>query len=144
MSSFLTLEVLPEVDDCLKLRVSGSSLGFSGQADCYVNESEFLAFSKSLQGFPKKMDQLLSFDSGKSNSLSNFELSFSCANSSGHVKLEVEITHIESYVDSKTNRFSSSFSLVVMPSEIDTFQSNLISVANSNNVGQLAELRTET
>ncbi|MDO6466402.1 hypothetical protein [Pseudoalteromonas carrageenovora] len=144
MSSFLTLKVLPEVDDCLKLRVRGSSCGFSGQADCYVNESEFLTFSKSLQGFPKKMDQVLTFDSGKSDSISNFELSFSCANSSGHVKLEVEITHIESFVNLKTNRCSSTFSLVVMPSDIDTFQSNLISVANSSNVDQMAELRSET
>ena len=144
MDSFLELEVIPEVDDELQIRIKGSSFGFSGEAYCYVNEDSFLKFAKSLDGFPSKKDQVLSFDTGKNISLSTFELSFTNANSSGHIKVEVIITHVDNCIDSIVKKYSSNFAFVIMPSDLDVFQKSLIKVANYKNIGQIARLCTNT
>lgn len=52
-NSYINFEQLPEIDDALKLRIEGASYGFSGTADCYVNEAEFKTFCLQLQGFPR-------------------------------------------------------------------------------------------
>ena len=140
MDSFLELEVMPEVDNELKILIKGASYGFSGEADCYVSETNFLNFAQSLKGFPKQQNEVISFSSGESEVLSTFELCFTNANSSGHIRLEVLITYIDQFTDSIVKKYSSSFGLVIMPTELDTFQSSLVKVANPINIGQRAVL----
>ncbi|EWH08060.1 hypothetical protein DS2_19296, partial [Catenovulum agarivorans DS-2] len=144
MSAYLEFETLPEVDNVLKLRVLGSSSGFSGVANCYVDEQGFRDFCRLLEGFPKQRDQVVEFSSGDRGRLSNFSVTFSCKNSSGHVLVKVAIESIISHMNTRTERFSSEFELVAEPAELDRFQKSIVVVSNSENVGKKARLHGRT
>ena len=144
MNAFLEIENIPEVDNCLKLRVNGSSTGFSGASDCYVNEGKFKQFSGELFGFPKKLGQVVAFSSGRRDDLSYFELSFSCKSSSGHVLVRIDIHNIESFVNKPTKRQAAQLEFVTEPAELDRFQKSLEVVASQESVGKKARLNEKT
>lgn len=140
MSEFLKIENLPEIDDCLKLAVSGASRGFSGRASCYVNEREFQKFCELLKGFPSELGQSVSFSSGAKADLSYFTLSFVSSQSSGRVVVNIGI--FENEVASTPH--SSHFSLLSEPAAVDRFYTRLKSVSQVGAVGSLAVLSNET
>lgn len=142
MSGFLQLERLPEIDDLLKLKVSGGGSGFSGCADCYVNENQFESFCANLIGFPRNIGDELAFTSGDSDELSNFFIEFICGDSSGKVQVLVSIVRIESFGNQSKRRYSSSFGFVAEPASLDRFYKQLGRLSSC--VGNTAALGKET
>jgi hypothetical protein len=140
MSEFLKIENLPEIDDCLKLSVSGASQGFSGRACCYVNEREFQKFCKLLKGFPSELGLSVSFSSGERTDLSYFTLSFVSSQSSGKVTVNIGIFENELASTSHSSRFS----FLAEPAAIDRFYMRLQSVSQVGAVGSSAVLSNET
>jgi len=144
MMNYLELESLSEVDDMLKIHISGSSNGFSGMANAYVNEQDFQVFCEELSGFPKVMEQTASFNSGENEKLSYFELTFSCKDKAGNILVAISIHEINSYINSPTKRFSSQFEFVTEPAELDRFQASLLHVCGPESVGNKARLNAKT
>ncbi|TXH93162.1 MAG: hypothetical protein E6Q75_16245 [Rheinheimera sp.] len=142
-NSYVRLEQLPEIDDALKLRIEGASYGFSGTADCYVNEAELKAFCLKLQGFPRQRGQSISFSSGINPQLSRFELMFADVGSRGNIAVTTRIVGVEQEYQTNNVQSTVSFTFVTEPVAFDRFLQFLAKVMQTGHVGAVSGRRRQ-
>lgn len=139
MDSKIIIESIWEDEDLFEVRVSGGSKGFSGIADCYTNRTTIKNLAVSLEGYPKKIGDEISFTSGENQSQSYFALHFKCKGGSGHVSVRVNISYIDNFMNGPEETYKAEFELEVERAAIDRFSKSLAALSES----KLKDVRSE-
>ena len=121
MEAHISIESIWEDEDLFEVRVNASNGLFSGQADCYTNRDEIAKLAESVEGFPVRIGQEVTFTTGESDSSSFVSLGFKCVDGSGHVVVRVKVAHIATYTNSDQEKYVSEFDIKVEASAIDAF-----------------------
>ena len=129
MKPYLSIKSIWEDESLFEVRVTASNGSFSGAADCYTNRDEIIKLAESVEGFPKRIGQVVTFTTSEREDLSFFTLQFKCVDGSGHIVMRVKVAHIVSYSNAEQEKCISEFDIKVEASSIDTFVKSVKSLA---------------
>jgi hypothetical protein len=130
MESKLVISSIWEDESLFEVKVFGSNGNFSGEAACYTNRENILELAEILEVFPQKLSDSFDFSTGKSYEISYFSISGFCTDGSGHTILAIEIAHIVSFTNSRTQNYKASFDFRAEPEGINQFGRQLRKVAS--------------
>ncbi|OQY80099.1 MAG: hypothetical protein B6D41_21640 [Chloroflexi bacterium UTCFX4] len=100
-------------------------MGFSGETDMYVYESDLFDLAQTLKGFPSHIKDVRDFELGNFNpkfASGGIRFHFHCVDGMGHVEVDVEI-RTDTYLSGHAQY--ASFFIAVEPAAIDNFVSEL-------------------
>lgn len=91
MKSGLIFEVIYTDEHLTELEVSVRSNGFSGSTQVYTTGSRLARLAKSLQGFPREIDDRVTIEFGAKNGQPWVDLDFYCFTGRGNTLVYVEM-----------------------------------------------------
>jgi len=125
MSNLLSFEIIWQDDDLVEIRVLASNDTFSGSTEVYTNYSELKKFAHELEGFPKSIEQFVSFICGEKKSYALAELDFYCFSNSGHTGVQVKLEANTSSNQRKNEKHSICLEIQFESSAADDFVTGL-------------------
>lgn len=96
MDSLISFEIVWQDDDLIQIGIVASNTRFSGFTKVYSSYDVLEEFANSIQGFPKKAEDRISFDFCKQDSFSSASFNFYCisgvGNSAAWIRMEANET----------------------------------------------------
>ncbi|MDP2485697.1 hypothetical protein [Pseudoalteromonas marina] len=129
MESNVVISSIWEDESLFEVKVSGSNGKFTGEATCYTNRENILELAEILEVFPQKLSDSFNFSTGKNDGISYFSISGFRTDGSGHILLAIEIAHIVSFTNARTQNYKASFDLRAEPEGVNQFGRQLRKVA---------------
>ncbi|HUX61094.1 MAG TPA: hypothetical protein VMV32_07270 [Ignavibacteriaceae bacterium] len=125
---YLDLKIIWKDDDMFEIKVSASNGRFSGITEVYDTPDSLLSFAKSLKGFPIG-NKIIFYEAGKKDGYAYFSMRFYAIDNFGHVGIQICLEENVSTEFRAEEKDKISLELLVEPSAIDSFQNELIHLA---------------
>jgi len=128
MNPKLEMEIIWEDEHMIKVKVFACNDLFSGSADCYTSRTDIEDFAQTVSGYPKTIDDQVSFGTGDSEpdaKMSNFLCTFKPTHRTGHYMANINIYHVITYSGSHKESSSVDLEFGIEPASIDIFVTSL-------------------
>jgi hypothetical protein len=122
----LKLEIIWKDDDMVELRAFASNGRYCGTTEVYTTAQELIELATRVEGFPKKVDDVVEFRAGAKQGYAFLDLIFNCVDGSGHTALLVSMEENVPTFHRPAEKHEVRLELRCEPGSIDQFQKDLL------------------
>lgn len=132
MKNKLSLEIIWQDPDMVELKIIAANDEFSGATEVYTIYEDIIKLAKSLEGFPKSVNDTVNFSAGEKDSYAYASMRFYCFTASGHTatRIELESNVATEYRDEEKDRIQ--LELQFELAALDSFVLQLQKIVNNH------------
>lgn len=116
-------------DSLAEIEIVTRTMSFFGRTRIYTTPEEISDFGKSIAGFPKTSNEIVHFSAGVDGTYGKITGIMQVANSTGRARMDFSIVGTVGFAEEEGLMTAS---IVMEPTEIDTFSRSLLSLAEGN------------
>lgn len=131
MQSYLTFKILSAEPYMIELEVTASNGRYSGVTRIFTDQPDLLSLAESLDGFPKEITDLVSYEAGDKGGYAYLGLRFYCIDGVGHIAVHIVMKDSMISPPRPEIKSTAEFEILCVPSALEALKAALVAIAQS-------------